>query len=69
MAAAPSGNNTEDHMGGFGDDDDWGDISYDEDKVKVKEEVDSDFEEDEFVVRRRTKRKRTRIKKEYNRQE
>ena len=35
-------------------------------QVKVKEEIDSDFEEDEFVVRRRNKRKRTRIKKEYN---
>ena len=29
----------------------------------MKEEIDSDFEEDEFVVRR--KRKRTRIKREY----
>ena len=34
--------------------------------MKVKEEIDSDFEEDEFVVRRRNKRKRTRIKREYN---
>ena len=32
----------------------------------MKEEIDSDFEEDEFVVRRRNKRKRTRIKREYN---
>ena len=38
-------------------------------QVKVKEEIDSDFEEDEFVVRRRNKRKRTRIKKEYNSEE
>ena len=35
-AAATAGNmEREDHVGGFGgDDDDWGDISYDEDKVR-----------------------------------
>ena len=34
-AAATTGNmEREDRMGSFGDDDDWGDISYDEDKVQ-----------------------------------